>query len=896
MKTSINGSSISFEPRHDETALEVIRLRAGLTGTKLACGGGICGACTVLVDGTPTCSCLMPATHLDGKSVETIEKHHRDNLHPVQRAFMANEGLQCGFCTPGFVNEGIAFYDRWRAANGRSRPSRHDVALAMGGHLCRCAAYVGIYAAIQDACEGHFDETSELAAPRIDALEKVTGEAKYTADTILHEDQLEGKILRSPHPHAIVTSIDSQAALALDGVVAVANLLEGKNRIRFVGQPIVAVAAVNEQIALEAVKLIAVDYDVLPAVISPDEARQPDAVPVYPDGYKEMPSAAEGLSFPNRWRNNVGRVPAGLLTNRRRGRSDRLIEQARRAGSANLAARTYRNAQQVHASLEPHGAVAHWTGPKSLRVVASTQGIRALRTEVAEHFDLEEDAVTIEGHYIGGGFGGKQGLYREIKAAITLAKEADAPVRIMADRLEDLAYTSLRPGSITETALLTNPDGTPEAIRMNAYGDAGTANGTSVATIYSLMAPRVARDLQDYAVVTNTTPGTPFRGPDAPQHRWAIEQAIDEVAANQNLDPVTIRRRWWPDHKIINRLLDYVETIPQWQARGAIGGETGRYKRGIGLASAQWMYIYNPNVEVRVSSSPDGIMVSCSTQDIGNGSRTAIAKAVEDVMGISRHDVNVDIGFADRPNGPTAGGSQVTASVYPTTFTATQVVMSHLMAEATNKLGLQNVEPVPGGVKHRDGFTPWSEIWSVATPFSHTDKRGAERGPMGLRINMATEESAVAIGMRFGHGVVVTEVEVDTLLGKIKPLNVWNAVAVGKIFVPELATSQMNSGVIQGLGYALYEAKQYDHKSGHTLSANLNDYRIPGIGDTPEIHIHFDEEGFAEVRGGGIGLAELANVGVAAAVGNAVYHATGWRPTQTPITPADVVTGLKEMA
>ena len=149
--------------------------------------------------------------------------------------------------------------------------------------------------------------------------------------------------------------------------------------------------------------------------------------------------------------------------------------------------------------------------------------------------------------------------------------------------------------------------------------------------------------------------------------------------------------------------------------------------------------------------------------------------------------------------------------------------------------------------------------------------------------------------MRIGHSAIVTEVEVDTRLGKIRPLNVWSGIAVGKIFVRDLANSQMYSGVIQGLGYALYEEKVYDQQTGHTLSSNLNDYRLPGLGDTPNIHLHYDEKGFEEVRGQGIGLSELATIGVAASVGNAVFHATGWRPLSTPITPHDVVTGLKEV-
>lgn len=893
MKTHINGEVLEFEPRHDETALEVIRERAALTGTKLACGGGICGACTVLVDGTPTCSCLMPATHMDGRNVQTIEAHGRENLHPVQRAFMANEGLQCGFCTPGFINEGIAFYERWRTGRGKTTPSRHEVALAMGGHLCRCAAYVGIYAAIQQACAGEFDHVTELVAPRVDALEKVTGEAKYTVDVVL-EGQLEGKIVRSIHPHALVKKVDGEAALSMEGVVAVADLMEGKNRVRFVGQPIAAVAAVDEATAERASRAIDVEYEVLPATVGIDAAMKKNAPEVYADGRKDVPTAAEGFSFPYLWQNNVARLPA-KMSSWRPAAARRQIAVTKSQSPDNVVERTYRNEQQVHTSLEPHAALAYWESPTSLYVQASSQGVRALRSEIAEHFDLEDGQVTVESYYIGGGFGGKQGMYREIVAAITLARKANAPVRIVDSRFEDLAYTSLRPGAISELGIATDGDGTPEAIRLKTYNDAGIATGCIPATGYGLMSPRVLRDLADHNVVNNTPPGTPFRGPDGPAAHWAVEQGIDEAAAKQGLDPVSIRRRWFPKHEIRNRLLDWVESIPSWQERKNID-RNGRMRRGIGLSTATWLFIYNPDVEVTVSCTRDGIAVNCATQDIGNGTRTALAKAIEDAMGIERHDVILHIGNAKHPVGPTAGGSQVTTSVYPTTVAAARKVITHLVSEAQSKMGLSAVEATAGGVDHSGGFTPWTEICAVADPFSATDKRGAERSPLGFRLNLSGGETNPAVGMHLGHGIVVTEMEVDTRLGKVRPLNVWTAAAVGKIFVPELARSQMYSGVIQGLGYALYEQKQYDLKTGHTLSANLNDYRIPGIGDTPEIHVHFDEKGYEDVRGGGIGLAELATIGVAASAGNAVYDATGWRPTQTPITPHDVVAGLKEVA
>ncbi len=895
MKTTINGQSFEFEPRHDETAIEVLRERAGLTGTKMACGGGICGACTIRVDNVPKCSCLMPATQMDGADIRTIEEHGLDNLHPIQRAFMANEGLQCGFCTPGFINEGIAFYDRWRAEHGKSEPSKHDIALAMGGHLCRCGAYMGIYAAIQKACAGEYDDAPDAPIHRIDAPEKVTGTAKYTVD-IVFDGQLEGKILRSKYPHAIIKGIDKSEAEALEGVFAVADLMKLGEKVRWVGQPIAGVAAVDERTALLALQKIHIDYEVLPAAVGTEAAQKPDAPTVWEKEKRgDIPSAAEEIDIPYKWKNNVGHVPADLLISPLRGRAKRALEKVRKKDPNMLAEQVYINHQQVHTALEPHAAVANWDGSK-LHVVASSQSVYAVRNELAHHFGIDIEQITVEGKYIGGAFGAKGGLYREIIVAVTLALAAKAPVRVANSRLEELAYAGTRTGSRAEITLSVKKDGSPGAMHFHSYGDAGIAAGAAPAAVYWLMSPEgLRKDFSDNIIVNNTPPTMPFRAPDGPAKRWAVESAIDEAAARNGLGPVAIRRCWWPKHEIKNRLLDWVESIPQWQERKAMAGaDKGRFKRGIGLAMATWMFLYHPHTKVKVSSSPDGFKVECASQDVGNGTRTALAKAMEDALGINRHQVSIEIGSSELPIGPMSTGSQTTVSVYPTTVTACEKVIEHLVKESEAKLGLGNARAVKGGIQHSSGFTAWDEVLAVATPFEYIDKRGAEPMVMGLRFATMSKETNPSNGRRFSHGAVVTEVEVDTLLGKIRPINVWTSVAVGKIRVPELATSQMYGGVIQGLGYALYEQKTFDYKTGHVLSANLNDYRIPGIGDTPEIHVHFDEEGYEEVRGKGIGLAELATIGIAGSVGNAVYHATGWRPTQTPITPSDVLKGLKE--
>src|SRR3954454_13985945 len=203
---TINGRIEHLPDDPDALLVDVLRDTLHLTGTKLVCGAGVCGACTVLLDGAPVASCLMPARAAADKSIITVEGIGAAKLHPVQKAFMAHDALQCGFCTPGFIVEAVAFHDRWRA-NGRTAvPSREEIGAALSGHLCRCGAYDGIFRAVADACTGRFDG-DDIVSPRIEAHDKVTGNAKYTVD-ISHDRRLEGVVLRSHLAHARAPELD----------------------------------------------------------------------------------------------------------------------------------------------------------------------------------------------------------------------------------------------------------------------------------------------------------------------------------------------------------------------------------------------------------------------------------------------------------------------------------------------------------------------------------------------------------------------------------------------------------------------------------------------------------------------------------------------------------------
>ena len=269
---TINGRAASLPDDPDALLIDVVRDDLGLTGTKLVCGAGVCGACTVLVDGSPVVSCLMPVRAAAGKSVTTVEGIGASGLHPVQKAFMAHDALQCGFCTPGFIIEAVAFHDRWRAAKGAAAPSREEIGAALSGHLCRCGAYDGIFRAVAAACSGQFDGDN-IVSPRVEARAKVTGAAKYTVD-IRHDGQLEGIILRSKHAHARISELDLAPARAMAGVGAVIPLLGDDRMVRYVGQPIAAVAAKDRKTALAAIDAIRFTSERLPAVIGLDAARK----------------------------------------------------------------------------------------------------------------------------------------------------------------------------------------------------------------------------------------------------------------------------------------------------------------------------------------------------------------------------------------------------------------------------------------------------------------------------------------------------------------------------------------------------------------------------------------------------------------------------------------------
>ena len=887
---TINGRVAPLPDDLDALLIDVVRDDLGLTGTKLVCGAGVCGACTVLVDGAPVASCLMPARAVADKSVTTVEGIGAEKLHPVQKAFMVHDALQCGFCTPGFIVEAAAFHDRWRAAKGTATPSREEIGAALSGHLCRCGAYDGIFSAVAAACEGKFDG-GDIVSPRVEARDKVTGIAKYTVD-IHHDGQLEGIILRSQQAHARIGELDFAPALAIAGVNAAISLLGEDRIVRYVGAPIAAVAAKDRKTALAAIAAIKVQSERLPSAIGLEDARKADAPVVFDKANrKKAGNVSEGGGSPAPWNGNIRGPSAAFSLKPKKVRS--WVDDARKDNNPLLVEGTFRTGTQSHACLEPHAAVARFDGDQ-LTVHASTQSVFHLMELIAKRFKLEHDKVQVIADHVGGGFGSKASLGVETTTAIELARAARAPVRVAYDRHEELSVTGYRPATEVKIALLPSEQGGLKALSLTAYADTGAATNSTIAALARLIYPAEAKELADYDVISNLPPGAAFRGPGGPPMAFALEQAIDEAALRMKVDPIALRKRWDPDPNR-GRLYDWAMGLDVWKNRKDPSLQTGRYRRGVGVATGYWLYLWQPGSTVEVSVEGGRLIARSATQDIGTGSRTVIANTIAREFGLEPHEIEVRLGDSNLPKGPGSGGSRVTASVIPPTLLAIQKLKAAIEKNAKRK-------PTPGS------NAPWRELLAASPDLTASAVRPEDSKKMAPGIESPLKQvgllgwifgfmmrrfSNLAIGAGVPSSVQVIEVEVDTWLGHVRVVNVHTGIAVGKVAAPALARSQAAGSVIQGIGYALYEAREIDGRTGETLSGGMEDYRIPGISDTPDIDVHFDEGGFDHVLGGSVGIGEVATVPTSPAVANAIHNAIGIRLDELPIRPDRLIAALK---
>ena len=723
---------------------------------------------------------------------------------------------------------------------------------------------------------------------RYDGPAKAMGRGKYTADVQL-PGMLYGRMVDADIPHGRIVRIDTSAAEKLPGVRAVhviehvygvAELrdpkLETPSRypvIRYAGQPIAGVAAVSPQIASDAAALVKVEYDTMPFVVDRTDARAEDAPVVFP-GPADAAGSAGGGGGPKGvpqvgnvhgpQQKKVGDPEGGFAT------ADVVVEGE------------YFTQVQTHSALETHGFVVDWK-PDEVTVYASTQGTSSVRNEFADVFKLPKNKVRVITEYMGGGFGAKFGAGNEGVVAAHLSRKANAPVKLMLDRKQEHIVCN-RPDSHQKLRIGAKKDGTLTAIELTSYGTAGVGTGAGTAGPATNMYKCPNLLTAEYDVFVNAGPGAAFRAPGHPQGCFAFEQMIDELAIKLGMDPLLYRDKI-DDNPARRVERQVILERSNWRNRRPAGADAGPIKRGMGMAQSVWYRFVNMDSSCEVRVSRDGsVELMSAVQDLGTGTKTLLALIVAEEFGIPPASVGIRIGDTRFPIGPDSGGSITAGSITPAARNAAYAAKQKLFAAVAPKLGTtaDKLAMQGGRVVVKDDPSK-----------SYTLKQVTAKLPTDEISARATRVAEYAKEKLTYGGVDCVELAVDTETGRVHIEKVFGAHDCGRPINPTGVISQINGGVLQGISYALFEERIMDRKQGYMLNANLENYKILGAREVPEIDIVLIENYIAQSSTDAAGIGESAGIiTLAAAIGNAFYNATGVRMRKIPMTPANVLAAL----
>ncbi len=705
------------------------------------------------------------------------------------------------------------------------------------------------------------------ATPRIDAAERVSGRAKYTNDIQL-PGMLFARVLRSPHPHARIRSIDLSKARALSGVKAIitgencdivwgAGSVAGgqqysdeikkittqrrhvfNNPVRFVGEPVAAVAAVNRHVAEEALTLIVVDYEVLPFVLEQEDALKPGAPQIWPEGNHALNNRNEPLPIAQR----RGDVAAAL------------------GSAAHVFEDRYSTSFVHNAQMEPRSAVAHWEGDK-LTVYTPTGGIANCRHDMARDLGIPEDKVRVVSQYMGGNFGNKnQNQDADIIAAM-LSKEAASPVKLELSRREDFLGVHGRWPTVHHYKVGVDDDGTLNAVQLRGFSGMGPYRKNSgamagvelykCANIESIVSP----------VHTNKTVSGNFRGPEFPQGYFGIQSMMDDVAYKMKMDPVEF------GIKNMTRMsrdevpyTDYTleECIRQgaasfdWKTRWRPqpGSDRGPKKRGAGFSYMVFRSGLGQSSAVIRLDAKGRYTLFVGVTDVGSGAKTTMGMIAAEALGVPLAQVDVVWGDTDRcPYSVGESGSRTTIMTGQATVEAARDMKKQIAEK-----GRPTLDQV---------------LTASATPSPRLEGK-----------------------VRSSFGAHFVEVEVDTELGHIRVTKYTTVHDSGRIMNPLTATSQIQGAAVQGIGMALHEQLLYDARTGQPLTPGFYFDRIPTHRDAPIIEVSFIETDDGYGPYGAKSIGEAGIILSPGAIGNAVFNAIGKRMKDLPMTRDKILGAL----
>lgn len=721
--------------------------------------------------------------------------------------------------------------------------------------------------------------------PRQDALAKVTGAMRFTVDVKL-PGLLHARVLRSPWPNARVHAIEAKPAARSPGVGAVLVIAPPGAELRYVGAPVAAIAATTPEAAEAALALIRVDYVRLPFVVDMDTARKPNAPLVYRPGEQVALSIGEIA------------VATGLRLNGNIRGPDMFGSRGDVAHGFAQAEVTvegeYRTQVQTHCCMEPHAIVADWR-PDGLTVWMSTQYTAGIRRELAQTFGLKLGQVRVKVAAMGGGFGSKSQLNAYGRHAVMLSRQAGAPVRLVFDRTEEQLDSGNRPATWQRLRIGARRDGTLTAIALEEYGTAGVGVGAGVGNFAQGLytCPNFAVAQND--VFINAGRGCAMRGPGNTPGAFAMEQAIDELAERLGLDPLVLRDRI--DGSAVRReeRRRGARRIG-WDRRRKPGSDTGVVKRGIGMAQSLWRANVWLNASCEVRLLRDGsVQVQSSVQDLGTGIGTVLAQVVAEELGLRPIDIRVLIGDTEFPAGPPSWGSQTTASITPPARTAAWRIKQALFRHVAPVLRVTPDQLVARGGRvalRTDASHGLSFRDAAATLRTDQLSAVATRSDdyTGFGMHTGDHASAGEIG-----GVQFAEVAVDTETGVIRVERVVAVHDCGRPMNPKLLESQIHGGVLMGVSYALLERRLIDPFTGHVVNPNLEQYKLVGPSETPNIEVLLLENYQGRSATDAYGIAEPANIATAPAIANAVFNALGVRLRSLPMTPAAVLAALGKL-
>ena len=680
-------------------------------------------------------------------------------------------------------------------------------------------------------------------APRGDGLQRARGEAVYTADLRLN-GMLHAAVLRSPHAHARVSRIDVTPALAQPGVhaaIAPGDLELLVTDCGFQGAPVAAVCADTFAQARAGLAAIEVEFEVLEPLLDPDEA-----------------------------------VTRGSLLGEPRVRSRGDVERGLAEADV-VCSGEFRTSVVLHNSLETHQAVVQWVGD-SVEVHISTQFIWGVRDEVAEGLGLPPDKVRVVCNYMGGGFGSKNSPDDYTFIAAELAKRTGRPVKCALTRREEHLAAGNRNATIQRLTIGAKEDGTLTALRgeyVNAVGWGGWSSPTEGPMHLLYTCPNVSSTT--YAAKLNQPPMKAFRAPGFVEGTFGLEALLDELAAKLGIDPLELRRRNHTEYdpgdarpfSDKNLLECYRRAEPHWERRHEVRARsTDVVKRGVGMASQIWYGGGGPPSYAWVRIGSDGrATVVTAMQDIGTGSKTAMAQIAAEELGIPLEHVTVAAGDSARgPYASISAGSSTIPSMGPAVRAAA--------ADARRQI--EEIAEQRG-----DPAMPLGEVVALLQDAQILGKGARGPNPTGMQV--------------LTFGVQVAEVAVDVETGEIWVDRVAAVHDVGRVINPLGASSQIEGGIIQGIGHTLSEERLHDPSSGAILTTSFDSYRLPTIADVPEIVSELVDIPDRHLTNlGSKGLGEPPIVPTAAAIANAIRDATGADVRRLPITREEMLRALRE--